>query len=69
MTAKLLKPREFGEIVGLDEKKIRQKIRLREITAVDVSTPTKGAKTRHPVWRIPQTELDRFIAARTQSAA
>lgn len=70
MTAtKLLTPREFGAVVGLDATKIRHKIRLREIAAVDVSTPTKGAKTRHPVWRIAETELQRFIDKNTQAAA
>ena len=66
---KYLTAREFGERVGLDESKIRHKIRLREIEAVNVSTPTKGAKTRRPVWRIPASELQRFIDKNTQTAA
>lgn len=69
MTDRFLSAKEFAAILDLHESKIRQKIRLGEITAVNVSTPTKGAKTRNPHWRIPVSELDRFVRKNSTTAA
>jgi excisionase family DNA binding protein len=58
----LLTTDEFADYVRLDPSKIRQRIRRGEIRAFDVCS---GRRT---IWRIPATELDRFLAANANAA-
>lgn len=68
MPPKFLTPQEFGAELRIDESKVRQRIRLGLIEAVNASPPLKPGKKGRPTWRIPISELERFKAENLNTA-